>query len=148
MEIDVTIADEGLQNLDLWSCSTYTACVQRGSLLRATPAVTRDFSFWGLVGRTMQVLVAFYNNQEVYCGLIQNRIPHAVIIYRLQTFWLILDAYDCGPWEGRIFIVLELMWYSSDDGFAKPVSKACLFLGSAFKISDAANGPLDLDPLL
>ena len=40
------------------------------------------------------------------------------------------------------------MWYSSDESFAKAVSKACPFLGSAFKISDEANGPLDLDPLL
>ena len=105
-------------------------------------------TFWGIVGRTTHVLVAFYNNQEVYCGLIQNRIPHAVIINRLQKFRLILDAYDCGPWEESIFIVLELMWYSSDDSFAKAASKACPFLGSALKISYAANGPLDLDPLL
>jgi hypothetical protein len=47
---DVTIAGEGLQNLGL--CSALRAFEQRGDLYRATPPVTRDLGFFGLIRRT------------------------------------------------------------------------------------------------
>jgi hypothetical protein len=54
---DVTIADEGLQNLDLWS-------MLKAFLYRATPTVTQDLSFSGLIRKTAHSVASYDTHRD------------------------------------------------------------------------------------